>query len=377
MNRTLPLITAILAAGMLSGCREQQLIEKSARPVRVQAVEQQGSQTRARYTANIAPYEQLALAFRTSGYVREVRQVQGADGRMRNLQEGDRVSAHTVLARVNDSDYLENVNSAKANLAGAQAAFEKSKLDFERAERLFKSESLTKTDYDAAHAGLDTGRARVDGAKAQLAEAEIRLSDTQLVAPAAGVILERKIEMGSLVSPGMVGFVLADTRSVKAVFGIPDWLAGQARLGMVLPVTIEPLGARTISGRLTSISPHADTSSRLFEVELTIPNPLGILKPGFIATVVVPEGNPAAARAEAEALVVPLAAVVKPPQGTQFSVFVVEGQGAKQVAHLRSVEVGEVYGNMVAVRKGLQRGERVVVTGASLLADNEAVQVIP
>ena len=89
------------------------------------------------YSAGIVPNSQVDLAFKAGGYVESILQVRGADGRMRNIQEGDWVARATVLARVRESDYVANVNVAKAQLAQAQAALEQARLDFERTDALF------------------------------------------------------------------------------------------------------------------------------------------------------------------------------------------------------------------------------------------------
>jgi multidrug efflux system membrane fusion protein len=374
--------TAIFVAGTacvlaLAGCgRQARTVEKQPVPVRVVTVGPHGAPPRTRYSASIEPYEQVTLAFKASGYVYDIRKVRGADGRSRNLQEGDAVSAGSVLARIHDAEYVARRNQAKASLAEAQAGLERARQDFERADRLFHTHSLTKPDYDAARASLDSSQARVDSARAKLSEAAASLADTVLTAPADGVVLARQIETGALVSPGSPGFVIAQTDSMKAVFGVPDWLVREARLGMTLPVRVESLGAQEFPGRITAISPIADSTTRLFQVELTVRNSQGTLKAGLIATVEVPEADPEAARAQAAALVVPLAAIVRPAAG-KFAVLVMEGEGPRGIARQRAVEVGEVYGNMVEIRQGLRAGERVVVSGASLLAEGETIQVIP
>ncbi len=361
---------------MLAGCgAEPKAPEKQPSPVRVATVEANGDGVRSRYSASIEPFEQLTLAFKASGYVREIKQVRGTDGKWRNLQEGDEVGEGTILARVQDSDYAARRNQAKASLAEAVAGLDRAKLDWQRADRLFQSQSLTKPDYDAARAGFEAGQARVEAAQAKLAEAEVSLGDTVVKAPSSGLVLKREVEVGSLVAPGSPGFVIAKTRSVKAVFGVPDWLVGYARLGMVLPVRIESLASQEFKGHISSISPIANSASRLFEVELTLDNPRGVLKPGLIATVEVPEADASAAQARATALVVPLPAILRSSDG-KFEVVVVESSGTNSVARRKKVEVGEIYGNRVAVRSGLTRGERVVVSGASLLAEGEAVRVI-
>ena len=366
----------VMCAALFAGCgAETKAPAKAPQPVRVAAVEPHGEQPRSRYSATIEPSEQVTLSFKASGYVREIRKVRGADGVLRNLQEGDEIAAGVVLARIHDAEYAARRNQARASLAEADAGLAKARLDFARAERLFQSQSLTKPDFDAAVAGRDANVARLEAARARLHEAEVSLADTVMTAPASGVILKREVESGALVAPGAPGFVLAQTQSVKAVFGVPDWLVAHAKLGMTLPLRVESLGTQEFTGRITAISPIADPASRLFQVELTVRNPRGTLKPGLIATVEVPEADPAAARTQAAALAVPLAAILRPADGT-FAVLVVEGDGARGVVRTRSIEVGEVLGNTVAVRSGLKRGERVVVSGASLLTNGEAVQVI-
>jgi multidrug efflux system membrane fusion protein len=129
------------------------------------------------------------LAFKVGGYVDALRKVRGVDGKMRDIQEGDRISTGAVLARVRQSDYqvkfkqaesqasearsgidvskaqyeeaLSGVASSKAKLVEAEADYLKAKLDFDRAENLFASHSMTKTDYDSARAQYDMTNAKV------------------------------------------------------------------------------------------------------------------------------------------------------------------------------------------------------------------------
>src|SRR6185295_14511167 len=112
-------------------------------------------------------------------------------------------------------------------------------LDRNRARTLFAAQALVKPDLDAAEAAFDANVARIASARAQVELAEISLRDTALVAPASGVVLERKIEVGALVGSGTVGFMLGDVSSVKAVFGVPDSLVHRIAPGQTLDVTTE------------------------------------------------------------------------------------------------------------------------------------------
>jgi RND family efflux transporter MFP subunit len=145
------------------------------------------------------------------------------------------------------------------------------------------------------------------------------------------------------------------------------------RLGMPLKVTTEAVPGGEFHGRITAVSPAADPKSRVFDVEITIPNPEGTLKVGMVVTIEVQEGPP-----PTDTLVVPLSAVVQSKsQPGGYAVFVLEAQGSRQVARLRDVKLGDAFGNTVAVVEGVAEGEQVVTTGAPLLAEGEQVVVIP
>jgi RND family efflux transporter MFP subunit len=369
--------------------------------VRVQAVQSHVASRGQRYSANINPYTQVDLAFKVGGYITEVLQVKGADGRIRDVQGGDVVKKEIILAQVRQIDYLEDVNQAKAQLASAQAAWQQAKaqlaknqaaltkaqLDFERATNLLATQSMTKSDYDGYNENLGTSQASVNeakaqieaqqgkvaAAKAQLKQAEINLGDSSLKAPWDGIILQRNIDVGSFVAAGTVGFSIADVRSVKVVFGVPDVMLRQLQLGSPLAITTDSFPGTEFPGRVTAITPSADPQTHVFNIEITVPNPQNQLRPGMVASLQVPGGQ-----LPEPVPVVLLSAIVRPPDDPAgYAVFVVEGQPGKEVARLRPVKVGTVYGDMIAVPEGVRVGDRVITTGTTLLVDGDQVRVIP
>ncbi len=354
-------------------CRHEEAYVKPLTPVTVRVVEQYSGAGGVRYSGNIEPRSEVALSFKVGGYVEEIRQVRGVDGRPRNIQKGDTVAKGALLARVREKDYVDKINQVKAQLAQAQVAAEKAKLDFDRASALFTSQSLTKPDYESAKAQLDSSSATLEGARALLAEMETGLADCSLRAPMDGVVLSRSVELGSLVGPGTPAFTIADTTSVTVVFGVPDVMLQNLRPGQALTVTTEALRGRQFRGHVDVISPSADPRSRIFEVELEVPNPGHLLRPGMIAALelraeVPPQPMP----------VVPIAAIVRPKgDPSAYAVVVVEGQGEKQIARVRTIELGEAYGNAITVASGVRPGDRVIVIGATVVADGEQVRIIP
>lgn len=366
-----PLLALIAVALVACGAKGEGSKGKILTPVRVRTVEEQGQLAGARYSGNVEPGTRVDLAFKVGGYVRELAQVKNG-ATTRKVQEGDWVTKGTVLAVVRESDYEQRVAAANAANSEAIAAQKQAQLDFDRTQKLAAGGSIAKVELDTQSARLDTATARVEGARSRIREAEISLADCTLRAPIDGVVLKRPIEVGSLVAPGSLGFVIADTKTVKVVFGAPDRLIEKLKPGGMLKVSFDSFPGE-FGASITRIAPSADPKSRVFEVEALIPNPNDQLKVGMIAKLVVPE-----TALETRALVLPLTAIVRSPRDPRgFSVFVVEGDAGKETARLRDVRLGDVVGNAVVVSEGLKSNEKIVSMGATLLVDGEQVRVIP
>jgi RND family efflux transporter MFP subunit len=371
VKRSLAVLGTILLVG-LTACKQQNAAETLPLPVHTALVQPIAVGNGAKYSASIVPYAQVTLAFQSGGYVDSIRQVKSPSGGMRNIDQGDWVQKGTVLAVVRQQDYLDKVQQAKAQLSRAQAELDKAKLSFDRVSALYASQSATKPDYDSAQAQLASTTASVTGAQAELNQANVALSYCSLQAPFNGWIVSRNVDLGTLVGPATNGFTLADTKSVKAVFGVPDISISRVKLGQHLAITTDAFPT-SFAGRVSAISPAADPKSRVFSVEVTIPNPHDRLKSGMIASLAL-DG----AQLPQSVLAVPLSAVIRDPNsGNNFAVMIAEGGGDTQTAHLRAVELGNIYGNMIAAKGGLNPGESVITSGVGLIKNGDKVRIIP
>jgi len=365
------LVLSMLAMSMV-GCERANPAATVPLPVHVEMVRSISVGNGATYSANIVPYAQVDLAFQSSGYIESIRQVQSPSGGRRSVDQGDWVTKGTVLAVVRQQDYLDKLQQAKAQLARAQAEQEKAKLSFDRVSALYATQSATKPDYDSAKAQLESTTASVSGASAQVSEANVALGYCSLQAPFNGWIVKRNVDVGSFVGPATNGFTIADTHSVKAVFGVPDTSIGRVKLGQHLVIRTDALSS-TVDGRVSAISPAADPKSRVFSVEVTILNSKNQLKSGMIASLTL-NGE----HIPHSVLAVPMAAMIRDPgRANAFAVMTAEGDGDLQHAHLRAVDVGDIYGNFIAVKDGLRVGERVITSGASLVKSGDTIRVIP
>ncbi len=365
-------VATSVAALMLAACKESTISAKSPVPVRTAMVQNIAIGNSVRYSASIVPYSQVDLAFQSAGYIDHVRQVKSASGGMRNIDQGDFVQKGTVLAVVREQSYRDKLQQANAQLSRSQAEYEKAKLSFDRVSALYKSQSATKPDFDSAQAQLESTTAAVSGATADVNEATTALGYCSLQAPFDGWIVKRSVDTGSFVGLATTGFTIANTQTVKAVFGLPDTAVGRVKLGQRLNIVTDAL-TQPFAGKITAISPAADPKSRVFSVEVTIPNSRNQLKSGMIASLAL-QGEPL----EQSVLAVPLSAVVRNPRSSDgFAVMVAQGDAEIESVQLRPVVLGNVYGNMIAANSGIQSGERVVTTGVSLIKDGDSVRMIP
>jgi RND family efflux transporter MFP subunit len=368
-----PAKTAVLLAMMTAtnGCQKPTHVEaKSPTPVHLVDVTLDSSSEDLRYSASVLPFAQASLSFKSAGYVTQIKQVVGADGRRRDIGSGDYISSGSVLAQIRHQDLKNQVDQAAATLSAAQAQHVEATQDYERAKALYATQSLIKPDFDQAQARFDSTLAGVDQAKASLHQAQLALEDADLRAPFSGYILARNIELGNLAEPGSTAFTIADTSAVKISFGVPEYAVRHLRLGQQFSIHLRD-DPKEYSGRVTSIAASADEKNRVFAIEVTVPNPKSYLKPGMIASLTVSGVQKAPAPA------VPLSAVVADPAlPGHYAVFVAREEGGKWVAHLREVTLGETHKSDVAV-DGVKPGEKIVVVGAAGLKDGDSVQVLP
>jgi multidrug efflux system membrane fusion protein len=316
---------------------------------------------------------QVELAFKVGGYVRAVAEATDAGGKRRLLQAGDRVRRGAVLASVRESDYQSHLAELRGMRDDTRAAVAKARLDLGRAETLREQKVIPQAELDTSRARLDSLLGAATAADARVNQAGILLGDTQIRAPLDGIVLARSVEVGALVGPGSPGFVLADTSSVKVVFGVPDQAQQSLAIGARVSVTTEAVPGRVFAGSITRLAAQADPRTRVFDAEATVENADQALKVGMVAAARLEA--PGAARSAVALL--PLSAVVRPAGREGFAVFVASAEGASSVTRLRPVQLGDLVASRVAITGGVTPGDRVVIQGASLVADGQHVVVVP
>jgi RND family efflux transporter MFP subunit len=398
MMRVLLATFSVTAVLLLTGCTKEEAAAPEPVPVKVETVATQDVRPAWRYSGEIRPDTEVQMAFKEPGYIAALHQTRGADGRLRDIQVGDEIPAGTVLAHLRRNDYEASLNttvgqeqSTQGALAASQAQLDQAKADqikadrdFERAQALYAVKAMTRPNYDAAVAAHDATTASVQAAiqqieahqgqlraaQSDIVSARIKLGDTNLITPMPGVIVEKDVERGDLVGTGTRAFILDDIRVVKVNFGVPDNMLSHFKMGLRLPVQIEALG-RTLMGRVTEIAASANSQSRVFNIQVTLPNRDRSLRVGMIASVRIDQGNPQTVP------VLPMTALITAESGTNnYSVFTIQERDGKQFAQLKSVRIGEAVGKSVVINEGLLSGERIIVNRTNQLADGSLVRIL-
>ena len=160
---------------------------------------------------------------------------------------------------------------------------------------------------------------------------------------------------------------------ISADFGVPESLVGRIQVGKTLPIQVPALQDRTFLGRISEVGAAAKEGARLFKVVIQLDNRERLLKSGMTASVVLNQSP----EFPAGAVVVPLSALVGASRGNpdqSLAVYVVDNQGK---AHERPVVTDEIVRSSIVITSGLAAGERVVTSGASLLYEGAAVEILP
>ena len=188
------------------------------------------------------------------------------------VEQGERVDAGTVLAQIDDRTFKDAWLAAKAQQTSAQMSADVASRELARAQRLVKEGAIAERDVENAIRADLAARAGLDDAKSRYANAEEGASRTKITAPFAGVVSERQVSAGDVVSPGAAMYTVIDPSSMRLEAAVPAEQLGQVRLGAAVKFVVNGYGGRQFVGRVTRINPTADPVTRQVRIYATIPN---------------------------------------------------------------------------------------------------------
>ncbi len=318
-----------------------------------------------------------------------------ADGYLkRRLADlGDRVRAGQVLAEIDAPELDQQLQQAEAAVEQAQAAVEQAqaslaqskanrdlaRITAERLRALNERGIVSQQDRDQSQAQLTAQEATVQAAeksvaaqRSSLSAARASLARLQTVdayrtvrAPFDGVITQRNVDIGALVSTGStLLYRIAQTRVLRTYVNVPQNNVSAVHVGQSASLTLSDFPGRTFAGTVTRMAHALDPASRTMLVEVDVPNGEGTIVPGSFANVEL-----IGSRADPP-IVVPASALVFRADGAQIALV-----RRDNTVHLQKVAVGRDYGDRLEILEGVDDGATIVAAPGD--ATREGVSIVP
>ena len=271
-------------------------------------------------------------------------------------------------AIVNQGDLLVqlNINSDVAQLHSLQANAELAKINYDRDVAQFKANGVSKAVVDSDAANLKSLNAQVDQQVATVAKKTIR-------APFTGRLGISAVNPGQYINPGDKVVTLQQLDPIYADFYVPQQELAKLKVGMGVTILADTFPGKSFHGKITTIDPLVDTSTRNVEVEATIENNELLLTPGMFSTVEVVIGMPQ------RYLTLPQTAITFNPYGDIVYILKQTGKdknGKPVLTATQSfVTTGETRGDQITILKGLKAGDTVVTSGQLKLKNNTQVTI--
>lgn len=346
---------------------------------------------------DIMPNSQVTVYSKVQGWVDKI-----------NVREGDLVKAGDILVTLDSREAQAAVAQAQANLEAAKARLKQVKAtaeeavqtqiqqtkanlelaeaDLKRARELYEKNFIARQQFDEARTKYNVAKSAYDLAlnnlqqktwenEIALAEAQVRqakatleltqaqLSNLTILSPLNGGVTKRYVDPGTMVKDTTPILTIMDLAEVKMVVNVTEKEFVRLKKNQPVKVLVTPFPERVFPGRIEIIPPALELQSRTAEIQIAIPNPGYMLKPGMFGRVEI------ILRSQPQAIIVPVQGVLT-QEDSDFVFVIKEGK-----AFRRPIQKGLVKDTIVEVVRGLTPGELVVVSGHSLLREGIAVKI--
>ncbi len=295
----------------------------------------------------------------------------------RLFTEGSQVKQGQALYQIDDASYRAAANSARAQLARAEASLTSARLRAKRIGELALIEAVSVQDNEDAIAALKLAEADVGAARADLDSANVILAYARITAPISGRIGKSSVTQGALVTANQTTplatvhqldpIYIDLTQSSAELLQLRRALdSGSLQGSSGLPVTIllEDGSEFSHKGTLEFAEVSVDPATGSFNLRVKVDNPDGLIMPGMYVRAVLSKG------VREDAILVPMQGITRDPKG-KASAMVVDGEGKVAV---RAVEVSTAIGDTWLVEDGLKAGDRVIVEGLQKIGPGMPVQ---
>lgn len=355
------LLTALLTL-IFTGCKKEEVQPQPTPPavVSLMTVEQKDVPFRAEYVGITEGSKAVEVRAQVGGILRQ-----------RHYQEGQYVNFGDVLFTIESDTYEAALKTAKGNLDMAKAQLRQAKLDYDRYLNLYKTNSISKKDYDAALAAYESAKAQVETAQGTLSDSKIRLGYTNVIAPVSGYTSKANFTEGNLISTTTTTplTVINQVDPIYVNFSIPATTMTQLRLlanegkvkaadNLTSTVFTADKTKYPEQGKVIFFDKMITASTGDIKIKAEFPNPVTALLPGQYVRATL-DGFTLV-----NAIVIPQKAIVQ-RQGKQFVIVVENLQNGVGQPRFVPVDLGINMGNYFLVNSGLKAGDLIVTEGSN------------
>ena len=280
------------------------------------------------------------------------------------IDQGQRVNAGQLLIRLDDTAIRDQALSARSAVTTAQANLTVAQHEVDRNEALLKAGAIAERAAEQSRAQLTAARAQLSTAQAQAASAEKMLANTRITAPFAGIVSERSVNAGDVVSPGTALVTVVDPSTMRLEASVPAEALSAVRIGAPVDFSVTGYPNRHFSGHVTRVNPIADPATRQVRIIASLPNTGGTLVGGLFA-----EGRVSSESRQAP--VVPQSAVDE--RGLRPSVVRLKN-GRTEKADV-SLGLRDAATETVEITQGISAGDTVLLGAARGISPGTPVRV--
>lgn len=282
-----------------------------------------------------------------------------------DVKSGDRVQPGAPLFQIDPRRQEATVSSQDAALTAQQAAVTYARQELDRARTLLSVGAISQQQFDQAKSNYESADAQMGSLKSRLQEERVTLQYYEVKAPAAGVVGDIPIRVGTRVTSDTVLTTVDQNQALEVYVQVPLDRSRDLRPGLPLHI-LDNSGKPLADTTVTFISPRVDDQTQSVLVKGRLSGVVGLRSSEFVRARIVWKTT--------EGLVVPFLSVLR-INGQPF-VFVAERQDGHLVARQRPVQLGPLAGNDFTVVSGLKPDEQVIVSGVQKLADGAAVRPV-
>ena len=303
-------------------------------------------------------YVQSPIAARASGYIKRW-----------THDIGSRVAKGALLAEIEAPEIDQQLSQAIAVREQTASSLGLAKSTRERWEALKKRDAVSQQDLDEKRSGEVQATANLAAADANVERLRQLEGFKRVVAPFAGVITRRNVDVGDLIDAGggagRVLFTLAQTDPLRVYIYVPQAYSQLVKPGQEVSITQAELRGQVFRGTVARTAGSIDAATRTMQVEIQLPNRDGLLLPGAYVQAALP-------LAASKALVIPANTLMIRGAGTLVAVVGADGR-----IKLNPIKVGRNYGQTVEVLDGVSATDQLVLNPSDSLGEGDTVTVVP